>query len=105
MVLTVTPWSPRCAGLVSHRRLTDKSEKLDTSVGVPGPHGFAVRKPASFVNEAARVHRIPPRVRNVRETPLLPGQDAGVFRSDLPDVPSEEFFRKGLDKSISGFPK
>ena len=54
--------------------------ELDTSVGVPGPHGFAVRRPASFVKEAARVHRIPSRVRNVRETPLLPERN-GVLKS------------------------
>jgi hypothetical protein len=44
--------------------------RLDTSVGVSGPHDFAVRKTAPFVSALPRVHRIPPRVRDDREPPL-----------------------------------
>ena len=33
--------SPRCAGLVSHRRRRNCFRQLDTSVGVSGPHDFA----------------------------------------------------------------
>jgi hypothetical protein len=44
--------------------------QLDTSVGVSGPHDFAVRKTAPFVSALPRVHRIPPRVRDDREPPL-----------------------------------
>jgi hypothetical protein len=46
-------------GLSCHRRLADNSAKLDTSVGVSGPHDFAVRKPSAFVNAPPHVHRIP----------------------------------------------
>ena len=35
------------------------SLKLDTSVGVSGPHDFAVRKIGALVSSAACVHRIP----------------------------------------------
>jgi len=56
-------------GLFCHRRLADTSTKLDASVGASGPHDFAVRKQASS-SARRRVHRIPPRVRDVRETPL-----------------------------------
>ena len=31
-------------GLFCHRRFADNPAKLDTSVGVSGPHDFAVRK-------------------------------------------------------------
>ncbi|MGA9091151.1 MAG: hypothetical protein WB420_18825, partial [Bradyrhizobium sp.] len=44
--------------------------KLDTSVGVSGPHDFAVRLSA-IRQKRIRVHRIPPRVRDDREPPLL----------------------------------
>jgi hypothetical protein len=52
--------------------------KLDTSVGVSGPHDLAVREDA-FVGALARaepphVHRIPPPyVRDDRDTPLSGG--------------------------------
>src|SRR5262249_47655780 len=51
------------------------TRRLSTSPGVPGPHVFAVR-----FGRARRtrhhVHRIPPRVRDDREPPLLPRRDA-----------------------------
>ena len=43
--------------------------RLDTSVGVSGPHDFAVRVSNARLARF-RVHRIQPRVRDVRETPL-----------------------------------
>ena len=44
MVLTVSFVLSPVTGLSCHRRLADTSAKLDTSVGVPGPHDFAVRE-------------------------------------------------------------
>jgi hypothetical protein len=52
--------------------------KLDTSVGVSGPHDFAVRVSA-LVRSAARVHRIPPRVRDDREPPLQRDGTASIY--------------------------
>jgi hypothetical protein len=46
-------------GLVCHRRLADTSARLDTSVGVSGPHDFAVRAQRHSSLDEARVHRIP----------------------------------------------
>jgi hypothetical protein len=43
--------------------------ELDASVGASGPHDFAVRFSA-VRQERIRVHRIPPRVRDDRDTPL-----------------------------------
>src|SRR5262249_29694001 len=53
MVLTAAPCSPRCTGLVSHRRLAKRPARLDPSVGGTGPHGLAVREDA-FVRARAR---------------------------------------------------
>ena len=53
---------------------------------------------APFVKGAIHVHRIPPRVRDDRETPLLPRRDGQVGKGDLPDGKSEKFFAGGLDK-------
>ena len=46
------------------------SRKLDAGVEASGPHDFAVRKQNALVRSAARVHRIQPRVRDDRDTPL-----------------------------------
>ena len=44
---------------------------LSTSPGVPGPHAFAVRRLHHSSVDAARVHRIPPRVRDDAHAPLI----------------------------------
>jgi hypothetical protein len=43
--------------------------RLDASFGASEPHDFAVRV-STVVKRAARVHRIPPRVGDVRNAPL-----------------------------------
>jgi hypothetical protein len=63
MVLTVYFVLSPVTGLFCHRRLRGLLRKLDTSVGVSGPHDFAVRqgivRPHTFVCRYRRVHRIP----------------------------------------------
>ena len=55
----LSPECRRTAGLISLRRLAGSLPlKLDTSVGVPGPHGFAVRD-CALVSRSIRIHRIP----------------------------------------------
>jgi hypothetical protein len=61
-----SPWRPGFLATIAGGSL----RRLDTSVGVSGPHGFAVRKLSALVSRAARVHRIQPRVRDDRDTPL-----------------------------------
>ncbi|MGZ5873881.1 MAG: hypothetical protein ACXWKP_17395 [Bradyrhizobium sp.] len=46
------------------------SAKLDASVGASGPHDFAVRLWRRSSCSTFSVHRIPPHVRDDRETPL-----------------------------------
>jgi hypothetical protein len=46
--------------------------RLDASIGASEPHDFAVRV-GTVRHTRRRVHRIPPRVRNVRNAPLGDG--------------------------------
>ena len=98
--------------------------KLDASVGASGPHDFAVR--LSAVRQRRRhVHRIPPRVRDDRDTPLQGDETAvnleviWVFRkseyfcktgwtltdtgiSELPDGQIRRLARAGLSAGRAG---
>jgi hypothetical protein len=69
MVLTVSFVLSPVTGLVCHRRSASHPAKLDASVGASGPHDFAVRFSA-IRQRHIHVHRIPPRVRDDRDTPL-----------------------------------
>jgi hypothetical protein len=78
MVLTVSFVLSPATGLFCHRHRRSCHRQLDTSVGVSGPHDFAVRFSA-VRQERIRVHRIPPRVRDDRDTPLVwDGTAAGI---------------------------
>jgi len=60
MVLTVSfVAAPETGFIVSVIRKII-SRRLDISVGMSGPHDFAVRETGALVCRAARVHRIPP---------------------------------------------
>jgi hypothetical protein len=77
MVLTVSFVISSVIGLGCHRRLAFTA-KLDASVEASGPHDFAVRLGA--VRQRHRhVHRIPPRVRDDRDTPLWWDETAGLL--------------------------
>ena len=73
-------------GLFCHRRLADTSTRLDASVEASGPHDFAVRLSA-VRHKRIRVHRIPPHVRDDRETPL---QRGGTGESILLFLPNRQ---------------
>jgi hypothetical protein len=49
--------------------------QVDISVGISGPHGFAVRQIPRTPCKGLSVHRTLPRVRGDREPPLVVGQD------------------------------
>ena len=59
-------------GLSCHRRPQEAlaSRELDASVGASGPHDFAVRLSA-VRQKRFHVHRLPSRVRDDRDTPLV----------------------------------
>ena len=90
-----SPWRPgflaTIAGGLIHR--------LDTSVGVSGPHGFAVRISA-VRQRRIRVHRIPARVRDDRETPLSSGGTGRVLYLILVSE-NQNIFAKGAGQGKS----
>src|SRR6266581_1737476 len=99
-----------CLSPVGPTRLRE----LDASVGASGPHDFAVRcnisrrhavdrsrihrtRPATISRaKRCRVHRIPRRVRDDRDTPLC-GRDLKSCRDDLGCMKTEIFLQTGLD--------
>ena len=86
MVLTAYSALSPVTGLVCHRRLRKGSRKLDASVGASGPHDFAVRIRRASSLRAISVHRIPPHVRDDRETPPLWDGTKSVYFCFYPGV-------------------
>ena len=74
MVLRLISCSPRSGRARCHRRRWNGFHQLDASIGVSGPHDFAVRFRA-IRQRHIHVHRIPSRACDDRETPLVPGRD------------------------------
>src|ERR1700730_7287508 len=97
MVLRLIPCSPRRPGFFATvaRGLL---HELSTSVGVPGPHGFAVRVSAARLAPLLRPSHPVPNVRDDRDTSLLWVETAETSGGDLPDGTSEKFFVRGLDR-------
>ena len=67
---TVTPCSPRCSGRFGHRHQRNCFRQLDTSVGVPGPHGFSVRIRRRRLRHHPRPSHPAPRFVTLRNAPL-----------------------------------
>ena len=92
-------------GLCCHRRSQEAlaSWKLDTSVGVSGPHDFAVRNniarpQARSSRRYHRVHRIPrPTSVTIAIRPSCGRGMEQAGSADLPDGVSEIFMRRELD--------
>ena len=121
MVLTVSFVISPVIGLSCHRRQRDAKHhrQLDAGVEASGPHDFAVRKSASrlrAVNRSretrpaitsahrrCRVHRIPPRVRDDRDTPLCEVGRLCTTPVSTRDG-SKTFFETGLDSGTSKQP-
>jgi hypothetical protein len=80
-------------GLFCHRRFANTSAKLDASVEASGPHDFAVRISA-VRQRRIRVHRIPSRVRDDREPPLLWDRTAANIPM-ICDFGKSEYFSVG----------
>jgi hypothetical protein len=102
--LRLTPCSPRCTGLFGHRRPRDAKHhrEFSISIGMPGPHGLAVRRIASRLRaiSASRrdVHRIPrPTFVTIAKRPSFEhGTRAGD--TDFGKNESGIFLREGLDR-------
>jgi len=65
-------------------------KELDASTAASGPHDFAVRGQLALVLRQRCVHRISPRVRDVR-TPLSSGETRGVKSLICPTAKAEYF--------------
>jgi hypothetical protein len=84
--------------LSCHRRGRSCLHRLDTSVGVSGPHVFAVRLKHPRQEHHPRPPHPSPALVTLRNAPLL-GQDSGEYTSDLGLRKIRIFFQKGLDTS------
>jgi hypothetical protein len=102
MVLTVSFALSSVTGLVCHRRRRSFLHQLDVSVGTSGPHDFAVRL-STFRQARYSVHRIPPRVRDDRDTPLQ-GTRRGAYVADLRETESGIFLLRGMDSRTGDLP-
>jgi hypothetical protein len=72
-------------GLSCHCHRRDTSRQLDASVEASGPHDFAVRFGA-VRQQHIRVHRIPSRVRDDREPPLVWDETKSLYCCFYPGV-------------------
>jgi hypothetical protein len=94
--------SPVIGFLATVAREKFSSRELDTSTEVSGPHDFAVRFSA-VRQRHLRVHRIPSRVRDDRDTPLA-GTRRDRYRPDLGIRKTRIFLQTGLDRKIGSVP-
>jgi hypothetical protein len=78
--------------------------QLDTSVGAPGPHDFAVREKRPRQQRRPRPPHPAPHVRDDRDTPLLSRRDDGINKAASTKWGSEIFLRKGLDTKRADLP-
>ena len=78
MALRLISCSPRSGRARCHRRPRITSATLDASIGASGPHDFTVRI-RTVRQRHIRVHRIPSRACDDRETPLVSGRDENAI--------------------------
>ena len=90
-------------GLFCHRHPCRLLHELDAGVEASGPHDFAVRFSAVRYRRI-HVHRIPPRVRDDREPPLMWDETARNTPVIWVWCEEEIFLRRGLDTSFSDLP-
>jgi hypothetical protein len=93
MVLTVSFALSPVTGLCCHRRLRIESANLTPASGRQD-HTTSPSAASAFVKGAARVHRIPSRVRDDREPPLW-RRDGGVLELILAGAKAEYFSKQG----------
>ena len=94
--LRALPGEPGFFATVISEKLA--SQEFDTSVGMSGPHDFAVRelRHSSFRRRPRPSHPAS-RFVTIAHTPLLPRRDGASFGFDLPDGTRKIFFARGLD--------
>jgi hypothetical protein len=92
MVLTVSFALSLVIGLSCHhpRREAKHRHRVDISVEISGPHDFAVRI-RCLRQSTIHVHRIPPRVRDDRETPLRGARPGKLVKVICPSAQARIF--------------
>src|SRR6478609_9115051 len=99
MALRLTPRSPRCVGLVSHRRCADRSTQLDPSVEGTGPHGLTVRDRAARLAAPSRPSHPAPRF--VTTAKRLFGERGMTSLNHYFRISERQIFlRSGLDSTF-----
>jgi hypothetical protein len=97
MVLTVSfALSPETGLIVSVA--SGSSHQFDISIGMSGPHDFAVRLARVRLCAPKRPPHPAPNVRDDRETPLVRARDGGAYGFDLGKTRSDLFLRRWLDR-------
>jgi len=94
MVLTVSFVLSPETGLCCLRRRRDAKHRhqLDTCLGVPGPHDFAVRSQRHSSDDVKRLSHPALNVRDDREAPLLSSAGRGELVEMICPTGIEEYF-------------
>ena len=88
------------SGLCSHRHFAKRPAKLDTSVGMSGPHGLAVRDELHSSNAACASTASRSNTRDDREAPLLiRRRDGSDMIINLRKTEEKYFSRKDLTRA------
>jgi hypothetical protein len=92
------------------RDLTPASRRQDHTTS-PSAHALFVDRALGsltgdppcipLARQRCRGHRILPRVRDDRDTPLSVGQDGAAYKSDLGQPRSEKYLQMGLDRKFA----
>ena len=96
MVLTVSFVLSPVIGLCCHRHRRDTPANL-TPASRRQNHTTSPSASCAVRQRHVSVHRIPSRVRDDREPPLLVGRDGGAYNFDLGKAGTEMFLQTGLD--------
>ena len=100
MVLTVSFALSLGTGLSCPHHRADRSARLDTSVGVSGPHDFVVRVDDARLASSSRPSHPASRSVTIGQNALCIGRDAGQDHGFLKNK-SRIFLARGLDSGIS----
>jgi hypothetical protein len=92
---SVLPGEPTIATVILATPL-EPCANLAPCMGAPGPHGFAVRIHAA--RQSVHVRRLPLRVRDDRDTPLVSVR-SGAVNHEFRKNESEIFLCEGLDRA------
>ena len=103
VVLTVSFVISSAIGLVCHRHWRELLPANLTPASRRQDHTTSPSASSAVRQKRISVHRIQPRVRDDRDTPLC-GVDGGSYETDLRETKREKFFESGLDRHFAKQP-